>query len=135
MEVPKKVYKLAISSEVQSFHTTGKICSSLDATDQFIHLSDRNAVPNVAKMFFTEATDLHLMEINAEILPSPVNWVVGKMGDEAPVQNDEAGVTVHYLLPEGCVHVFGQQGVPMSAVLREEHVPLVDDSHVFPAWL
>ena len=48
--------------------------------------------------------------------------VVGKMGDAAPTPA-EGELAIHYLIPEGCVHVFGAGGVPTSAILREEAVP------------
>ena len=96
------------------------------------------SAPVVAKLFFTTATDLKLIELSAAQLPSTVSWVVGKMGDAPPpTPEDGSGcVTIHYLLPDGCVHVYGGDGVPTSAIVREADVPLGEDGvHVFPEWL
>eukprot|EP00929_Paragymnodinium_shiwhaense_P122096 TRINITY_DN94647_c0_g1_i1.p1 TRINITY_DN94647_c0_g1~~TRINITY_DN94647_c0_g1_i1.p1 ORF type:complete len:140 (-),score=45.98 TRINITY_DN94647_c0_g1_i1:317-736(-) len=134
-----RMFKLAVASEIETFTKSGKVQSTLDTTDGYIHLSDESAPPTVAKLFFTTAADLHLLEIDESKLAGPVTWVPGKMGDNPP---DEAtikanpGVTVHYLLPEGCVHVFGEQGVPMDAVIRQAPCPLGEDGvHAFPEWL
>ena len=44
--------------------------------------------------------------------------------------------TVHYLMADGCVHVFGASGVSMAAVVRKAAVPLGKDNvHVFPEWM
>eukprot|EP00928_Gymnodinium_smaydae_P062279 TRINITY_DN46186_c0_g1_i1.p1 TRINITY_DN46186_c0_g1~~TRINITY_DN46186_c0_g1_i1.p1 ORF type:complete len:140 (-),score=35.50 TRINITY_DN46186_c0_g1_i1:257-676(-) len=134
-----RMFKLAVASEIESFKAQGKVQSTLDTTDGYIHLSDSTAPPTVAKLFFTTAADLHILEIDESKLAGPVTWVKGKMGDAPP---DEAtikanpGVTVHYLLPEGCVHVYGAQGVPMDAVMRQGECPLgADGVHKFPEWL
>ena len=38
---------------------------------------------------------------------------------------------IHYLLPEGCVHVYGEQGVPWNSVSKCEMLPLKD---MVPGW-
>jgi len=137
-DVPRRVFKLATAAEASSFHKGGRILSSLDKQDGFVHLSDRTAGPVVAKLFFKDCTDLQLIEVDAEKLPGPVNWIVGSMGDPGPeaVEQARAATTVHYLRPDGCVHVYGDAGVPVSTIVREEAVPLgTDGTHVFPEWL
>ena len=59
------------------------------------------------QLFFSTAADLVLLEIDPSKFAGPVNWIVGKMGDEQPDAAAQAGAptTVHYLLPDGCVHV------------------------------
>lgn len=52
----------------------------------------------------------------------------------------QAPSVIHYLLPEGCVHVYGdatnaESGVPWEAVARCEAVPWKDGVHKFPAWM
>ena len=42
---------------------------------------------------------------------------------------------IQYIVPDGCVHVYGPEGVPTDAIVREDAVPLVDGSFVFPSWL
>jgi hypothetical protein len=54
------------------------------------------------------------------------------MGEPAPAVG-EGETVVHYMLPDGCVHVYG--GVPTSAIVREAAVPLENGVHAFPAWL
>jgi uncharacterized protein (DUF952 family)/glutathione S-transferase len=141
VQVPKRVFKLCVTAESEAFQKSGKICSSLDTTDGFIHLSDRNSVPVVAKLFFTEAKDLRLIELDASGLDqTEVNWIVGKMGDAEPDAEAQSGhdTTVHYLVPDGCVHVYGKAGtgVTTGAIVREEHIPLgADGVHIFPEWL
>jgi len=137
-DVPKRVFKLATKAEAQGFRDSGKIASTLDINDGFVHLSDRTSAPVVARLFFTTATDLELLELDAEKLAGPVNWIVGKMGDKEPDADARAyaPTTVHYLLPDGCVHVYGDSGVSTAAIVRSEAVPLGEDGvHVFPAWL
>ena len=81
------------------------------------------------------ATDLFILELDASKLAGPVEWVVGRMGD-APPPAPTSGTTVHYLIADGCVHVFGPAGVSMGAVVRKAAVPLGKDGvHVFPDWL
>jgi hypothetical protein len=75
---------------------------------------------------------LRLIELDAEKLPATVKWVVGKMGDPAPAVG-EGETVVHYLVPDGCVHVYG--AVPTSAIVREDAVPLEGGVHTFPEWL
>ena len=133
-----RIFKLCVATESAEFTSSGTIRSELDAADGFIHLSDRTSAPVVAKLFFTTATDLKLIELSAAQLPSTVSWVVGKMGDAPPpTPEDGSGcVTIHYLLPDGCVHVYGGDGVPTSAIVREAAVPLGEDGvHIFPEWL
>jgi uncharacterized protein (DUF952 family) len=139
METPKRIFKLATQVEADAFQSSGQICSSLDQADGFIHLSDRSSAPVVARLFFTAATDLVLIEVDAEKLPGTCEWVVGKMDDAAPSMQDRTAdsTVVHYLLPDGCVHVYGAQGVPVTAVVRQERVPYNSDTkeHDFPTWL
>lgn len=141
VEAPNRIFKLATQAEADAFQSTGQIASSLDLSDGFIHLSDRTSAPVVARLFFGETEDLVLIEIEAEKLPGPsCEWVVGKMGDAAPsmdTQFSSADTVVHYLIPDGCVHVYGIKGVPTSAIVRQEHVPLDKKTgvHVFPDWL
>ena len=91
----------------------------------------------MAGLFFTEATDLVLLELDPTKLPGTINWIVGEMGDAGPDEAAQAGssTTVHFLKPDGCVHVYGVDGVPMSSLVREAAVPLVEGKHVFPEWL
>mmetsp|Transcript_2264 Transcript_2264/g.6314 ORF Transcript_2264/g.6314 Transcript_2264/m.6314 type:complete len:183 (+) Transcript_2264:45-593(+) len=136
---PTRVFKLAVASEVDHFTKLGRIESGLDAADGFVHLSDRTAPPKVASLFFKGATDLHLLELDATKLRGLVHWFVGVMGDAPPdkAARDAAGDTaVHYLMSDGCVHVYGGGGVSTEAIVREARVPLgTDGVHVFPDWL
>ena len=77
--------------------------SSLDHADGFIHLSDRTSPPKVASLFFKDAKDLQLLEIDASCLAGPVQWVVGVMGDAPPNKATlaAASTTVHYLVADG----------------------------------
>jgi len=132
-----RIFKLCVASESAHFTASGKICSSLDQTDGFITLSDRTSAPVVAKLFFSTAEDLKLIELSAAKLPGTVHWIEGKMGDEDPPKPSAGEITIHYLLPGGCVHVFGDDGVPTSAIVREAQVPLdkATGVHTFPDWL
>mmetsp|Transcript_91119 Transcript_91119/g.174757 ORF Transcript_91119/g.174757 Transcript_91119/m.174757 type:complete len:185 (+) Transcript_91119:68-622(+) len=136
---PTRVFKLCIASELEKFKATGRIESGLDAADGFCHLSDRTAPPKVASLFFKGATDLHLLELDANKFLNPVHWFVGVMGDTPPDASTRAtaGKTaVHYLMADGCVHVYSDLGVSFGAVVREAKVPLGDDGvHVFPEWM
>lgn len=137
-EIPCRIFKLATQTEADGFHVSGRIASSLDQTDGFIHLSNRESAPVVAKLYFTAVTDLVLIELDAEKLPGACQWVVGVMGDAVPPMPQQAGdTTVHYLLPDGCVHVYGTDGVPTSAIIQQECVPYdaEKNEHVFPVWL
>ncbi|CAJ1364571.1 unnamed protein product [Effrenium voratum] len=129
-----RVFKLATASEELKFREQGHICSALDEKDGFVHLSDSSAAPVVARSFFSGVQDLMLLEIDPDGLPAPITWVLGSMSDPAPdAAKQKATSVIHYLKPEGCVHVYGK--VPMDAVLRAEAVPLQDGAHVFPSWL
>ena len=55
------------------------------------------------------------------------------MGDPAPASAPEGGTTVHYLVPDGCVHVFGEVSLERSLV-REAQLPLENGTHTFPVW-
>eukprot|EP00420_Gonyaulax_spinifera_P035378 CAMPEP_0197880706 /NCGR_PEP_ID=MMETSP1439-20131203/8418_1 /TAXON_ID=66791 /ORGANISM="Gonyaulax spinifera, Strain CCMP409" /LENGTH=404 /DNA_ID=CAMNT_0043500269 /DNA_START=60 /DNA_END=1274 /DNA_ORIENTATION=- len=137
-DMPRRIFKLATADEASAFRDGGKIASGLDRQDGFVHLSDRTAPPKVASLFFTGCKDLRLLELDAKRLAGPVNWIVGKMGDSQPDDGTRAGAatTVHYLKSDGCVHVYADSGVSVSAVIREEAVPLGEDgAHVFPEWL
>mmetsp|Transcript_19445 Transcript_19445/g.23262 ORF Transcript_19445/g.23262 Transcript_19445/m.23262 type:complete len:184 (-) Transcript_19445:34-585(-) len=137
-DAPKRVFKLAVAEELAAFKKGGKIESGLDKADGFIHLSDHTSARVVAKLFFTTATDLRLIEVDATKFQGPVQWVLGKMGDASPSGETlaKAKTTVHYWKLDGCVHVYGDAGVSMDAVVREEPVPLgADGVHVFPPWL
>ena len=138
VNVPRRVFKLAVAAEVKAFEASGKIESSLDTTDGFVHLSDRTSPRKVAALFFKDAADLQLLEVDATKLEGPVQWLCGVMGDPPPDASALAGArtTVHYLMADGCVHVFGASGVSMAAVVRKAAVPLGKDNvHVFPEWM
>ena len=136
--VPRRLFKLAIKSEVDAFKASGRILSSLDMKDGFVHLSDRSSPPKVASLFFKDSTDLYLIEIDSTKLSGSQQWIIGVMGDRppAPPVLNGANTTVHYLAADGCVHVYGSS-VEWSAVAREpEAVPLgADGIHVMPTWL
>jgi uncharacterized protein (DUF952 family) len=142
-DVPRRVFKLAVASEVEEFKKTGVIASGLDKSDGFVHLSDKTSAPVVAGMFFKEAKDLQLIELDTELLSGPINWVVGKMGDAPPDDAERNkcdgtfATTIHYLTPDGCVHVYNEKlGAPYSAVVRTQAVPLgANGVHEFPPWL
>lgn len=137
-DVPRRVFKLATGEEARAFRESGRVLSSLDKQDGFVHLSDRSAAPVVAKLFFKDCTDLTLFEFDAEKFATPVDWVVGKMGDKELDEAARTGeaTTIQYLLPDGCVHVYGKNGVSVAAAVREEVVPLgADGVHKFPEWL
>jgi uncharacterized protein (DUF952 family) len=80
-----------------------------------------------------------LIEIDATKLVGTIKWVTGKMEDKAPDGSESLDAEtsmVHYLLPEGCAHVYGPNGVPTSAIVRQEAVPLGEDGNfTFPEWL
>lgn len=138
VQPPKRVFKLCVAEELTSFEAAGTICSSLDKTDGFVHLSDRTSPKKVAALFFKGAPDLFLLELDATLFAGPIHWVAGVMGDAPPSASvlAAAATTVHYLIADGCVHVFGAAGVSMSAVVRKAKVPLgADGVHVFPDWL
>eukprot|EP00747_Dinoflagellata_sp_TGD_P188115 gnl/TRDRNA2_/TRDRNA2_46608_c0_seq2.p1 gnl/TRDRNA2_/TRDRNA2_46608_c0~~gnl/TRDRNA2_/TRDRNA2_46608_c0_seq2.p1 ORF type:complete len:153 (-),score=32.10 gnl/TRDRNA2_/TRDRNA2_46608_c0_seq2:30-488(-) len=140
LEGPRpRMFKLAVASEVETFKASSLVKSSLDAKDGFVHLSDCNGARVVAKLFFKDATDLQIFEVDESKLQGPVNWIVGKMGDEPPdaARLDAAPTTVHYLLPNGCVHVYSAAGVSWHAVKRSADVPLGEDGETrsFPEWL
>ena len=132
-----RIFKLCSAEEGAQFEADGVICSSLDRTDGFVHLSDRASAPVVAKLFFTTCDDLKLIELSAARLPGTVSWIVGKMGDEAPPTPPAGELAIHYLLPDGCVHVYGGDGVPTSAIVRQADVPrdAATGVHTFPEWL
>mmetsp|Transcript_89016 Transcript_89016/g.157648 ORF Transcript_89016/g.157648 Transcript_89016/m.157648 type:complete len:417 (+) Transcript_89016:52-1302(+) len=137
-DVPRRIFKLATGAEAQGFRTTSRIASTLDKKDGFVHLSDRTSAPKVAGLFFKDCKDLRLLELDSEKLLGSVNWVVGAMGDAEPdtATRSSATTVVHYLKPDGCVHVYCEQGVSTDAVLREVAVPLAEDGvHRFPDWL
>jgi uncharacterized protein (DUF952 family) len=135
---PQRVFKLAVKRDCDAFAAAGRIESSLDKADGFIHLSDSSSPPKVASLFFKGSEDLYLIEIDTTKLKGPTQWIVGKMGDETPSKSitHAASTTVHYLIADGCVHVYGAP-VVWSAVAREPcHVPLGPDGvHQMPAWL
>ncbi|CAK0909227.1 unnamed protein product [Prorocentrum cordatum] len=136
---PRRVFKLAVASEVAKFRTEGRIESALDSKDGFVHLSDRTAPPKVASLFFKGAADLCLLELDTTKLAGPVSWFVGAMGDRPPAaaQRPAGGATaIHYLIADGCVHAYCGGGVSTNAIVREAPVPLgADGRHVFPDWL
>lgn len=117
---PKRVFKLCVESELNLFRKSGQIESSLDTADGFIHLSDRTSVPKVAAMFFSDAKDLWLLEIDAEKFEGNVQWLVGVMGDEPPSQGalGEADTSVHYLIADGCVHGTSRPSHESLATIR-----------------
>ena len=136
--IPKRLFKLAIKAEVEAFKAAGAIESTLDKADGFVHLSDRSSPPKVAGLFFKDAADLYLIELDGAKLCGPTQWILGQMGDSppAPMIVGAAPTTVHYLIADGCVHVYGSS-VEWSAVSRPpEHLPLGPDGvHVMPTWL
>jgi len=136
VSVPKRVFKLATAQELGEFEGQGCISSALDKSDGFVHLSDRSSPPKVAALFFSRCADLHLIELDATKLVGPVQWIVGASGDAAPSSTAlcNATTTVHYLIADGCVHVYGGV-VSMDAIVRVEKVPLGPQGHVFPDWL
>eukprot|EP00440_Ansanella_granifera_P004300 gb/GFBE01004662.1/.p1 GENE.gb/GFBE01004662.1/~~gb/GFBE01004662.1/.p1 ORF type:complete len:420 (+),score=87.31 gb/GFBE01004662.1/:1-1260(+) len=137
-DTPRRIFKLATGAEASAFKAKKRIESGLDEKDGFIHLSDRTSAPVVAKLFFSDCKDLKLIELDADKLAGPVSWIVGKMGDSEPdaATRSQSTTVVHYLRPDGCVHVYGSQGVSTDAIVREEHVALGKDGvHVFPEWL
>lgn len=136
-DIPR-IFKLATAAESTKFRKVDRIESELDTKDGFVHLSDRNSAPFVAKHFFKGCADLRLFELDANLLPGTSKWIVGKRGDPEPDAETRslASTVVQYTLPEGCVHVFGTAGVPCSAIMREEAVPLGENGlHSWPAWL
>jgi uncharacterized protein (DUF952 family) len=135
--VPKRVFKLATSSEADAFLNCGIIESTLDKQDGFVHLSDRSSPRKVAQLFFSNCKDLQLIELDAAKLTGKTQWIVGLMGDAPPsaATMATAATTVHYLIADGCVHVYGES-VRTSAIVRQVVVPLgADGVHVFPSWL
>ena len=138
LQPPTRLFKLATAAEVAKFEASGKISSQLDTADGFVHLSDRTSPRKVAALFFAGAQDLFLLELDARSLAGPIHWIAGVMGDtppSAPVLA-AAKTTVHYLVSDGCVHVYGSAGVSMGAVVRRAPIPLgADGVHVFPEWL
>jgi hypothetical protein len=57
------------------------------------------------------------------------------MGDTKP---DEAiaETIFHYLLPEGCLHIYGKGGCTADAIVQEATCPLGENGvHQFPEWL
>jgi len=136
-DTPSRVFKLATGSEVRQFAEKQQILSELDAKDGFVHLSDARAVRIVAARFFSDSKDLMLLEVDPERLPKPLTWLHGTMGDAEPDLDarQAAASVLHYLRPDGCVHVYGPAAVPYTAVTRSEAVALAQDGHIFPAWL
>eukprot|EP00040_Diaphanoeca_grandis_P015245 m.77558 g.77558 ORF g.77558 m.77558 type:complete len:151 (-) comp25025_c0_seq1:532-984(-) len=137
---PQRVFKLAVAAEVEVFKATKTICSSLDTSDQFVHMSDRTSAPVVAKLFFSKCQDLMLIEYDSLKFQGKTTWFVGQMGDAPPdaATREPSDTVIHYLLPDGCVHVYSKSGVGVSTdgITRIAAVPLGDDGvHVFPEWL
>merc|ERR1712224_559997 len=93
------------------------------------------AVKKVASLFFKGADDLYLLELNSEKFDS-AHWFVTVPGDPPPdkASRDAAGVTaVHYLMADGCVHVYNDNGVSTDCIVKESKIPLgTDGAHVFP---
>ena len=65
-----------------------------------------------------------------------MQWVVGTSGDQPPTAaaQSKAATTVHYMIADGCVHVYGG-AVGVDAIVRQESVPLGPNGHQFPDWL
>jgi hypothetical protein len=136
-DVPERVFKLATSEELARFKATGKIESELDENDGFVHLSDRTSPPNVAKLFFSGAKDLHLIELRASSLAGPVQWIVGPIGTSPNSSSLSSGAatTVHFDHSCGCVHVYGES-VSTAGIVRSELLKLdAAGVHKMPAWL
>ena len=136
---PRSLFKICTAAERSSFDASGHVLSQLDRDVGFCHLSDRSQAPKVAGLFFKGATDLMIIEVDAEKLPGPLKWVTGAMGDpplSGASANPASGTVGHYLLPDGCVHIYGSTGVPAAAIVREASLPLgADGNHVFPDWV
>ena len=136
-EVPDRLFKLATTAELAAFEKAGKIESALDSKDGFVHLSDRTSPPNVAKLFFAGARDLHLIELRASSLVGHVQWFMGPVGTAPPVSTLASGAatTVHYDHSCGCVHVYGAS-VGTAGIVRSELLKLdAKGCHVLPKWL
>jgi len=135
---PKRLFKLARKSEVDTFMTEGIIESSLDKADGFCHLSDRTSPKTVAALFFKGVEDLHILEIDSTMLDGPVQWILSTADDPPLTPNviGSASTTVHYIIAKGCVHVY-ESKVNWSAVTRPpQHCPLDENGeHVLPNWL
>ena len=153
---PDKVYKVTTASEFEQFKETGCLASALDKNDGFVHFSDHIMAPKVVEMFFKDAIDVVLLELDAsKLLPFAYNhskqykteWIIGSMKDKGPSKDtiDESDVTIHYLLPSGCIHVYtnevGESGEVVVglnftyALIQAAPCPLVDGVHQFPEWL
>lgn len=134
-DMPRRVMKLATAEELSSWRASGTIRSEMDKKDGFVHLTTGPQM--VLDLFFKGRSDLKLLEIDAERLPGPVDWIVGKVGDAEPSEEarSKAATLVHYLVPEGCVHVYGKAAVPMDLVTQEVPIPLGENgAHVLPPW-
>ena len=153
---PDRVYKIATASQFQQFKETGCMSSELDKNDGFVHLSDHTMAPKVISMFFKESTDVVLIELDAsKLVPygyshgeqHKTEWIIGTMKDKGPSKDtiEESDVTMHYLLPDGCIHVYTNRKVEdgaidigldfVHALIQAAPCPLVDGSHQFPEWL
>ena len=136
-ELPDRLFKLATSDELAAFEAAGKIESALDMKDGFVHLSDRTSPPNVARLFFAGAKDLHLIELKASALVGRVQWFLGpvRVAPKASTLSSGAATTVHYDHSCGCVHVYGAP-VGVAGVVRSELLQLdAEGMHRMPAWL
>lgn len=130
----QRVFKLATAAEVQRFEEEKQVLSGLDEKDGFVHLSDASAARMVAERFFP-GQDLTVLELDLEKLPQPIRWIQGTMTDPEPERSlrQQASSVVHYLKPDGCVHVYGT--VSMEMVVQSAAVCCQDGKHSFPAWM
>lgn len=63
MTTPLKLYKIATTEEKDHFINKGKIESSLDEADGFVHMSDASMCKKVADMFFKDM-DVWVLEFD-----------------------------------------------------------------------
>ena len=159
---PDLVYKVCTVEEFEKFKESGVIASALDRQDGFVHLSDSTMSSKVAGLFFKQCQNVVVLELNATKLGPPkkgtsvvrssvgsgdaIEWIIGTTQDDHPSQETltENETIVHYLLPEGCIHVYslsfvtsGVVGLDLSqAFIRSSLCPLgADGFHEMPAWL
>ena len=138
---PRRVFKLATRAEAEVFEETGRVESSLDRDDGFVHLSGACSVRTVAALFFKDERDLVLLEIDSWKFGVDCAWENDpRAPDSAPALDSvtvgaKKSTTVHHLYNHGCVHVYGARGVLRGDIVRSVALPLGPDGHAFPEWL
>ena len=86
--------------------------ASVDARDGFIHFSTANQARETAAKYFSGASDLTLVAVDADALGGALKWEISRGGDQFP-------------------HLYGT--LPLAAVLWAKPLPLGSDQrHVFP---